>query len=1642
MAETHPDSTRPSNNPESRWSALAVPFWEALEAAQIPKPVLALLLSGLRDQWRADCYAKLRQADQEQDFVELSKVFVDLAGIESEDGELYREGPPAGGFGILKRLALEEWRNTEPLDCQTTAGRTPTVVLLGGPGQGKSTLGQFLFLIHAGIILRTARDPDLLDNADRERIDRVIEVLPQSGLELPVRLRLPIRLELSTLVGALSPAGTKEASPSALLGAVGQTWAIPMPSAEELRSCCRAVPWVLILDGLDEVPSEAGRAALRRALAGFGEELKGTDGVVLGSSRPQSYDRTFFSEGVEWQLLPFTVEGAKQYGYGLAEAWRGKEPLARQRLCARIDDVLQDPTTAAMMRTPLQVAIMALLVERKGKAPALRWTLFQEYYNIIHNREISRGGPFAELLRDYAPHLRQIHAHAALCLQTLAEEGEGSSAQLPAAALRTIIEQVLSRNGMPEEEASRVACDLLDAAEQRLVFLVRRQSDSFSFELRSIQEFFAAYALTTGRDEAVLARLRHLGPVDAWRNVYLFAVSRQFDGDTDVEVRRERVTGVCSWLDSESGDPLCSVTRSGARLATGILADANCGPHAAERAELMRLSLRLLDLAPCRQQVELALLLGSHCGEAGKSALRQGIATRLDSSGSASGEETLGAWVALFTAAAVEPESFGDLACKHWENLSDEDKVGLCGAATLARAPADWLLHRAWLEPSWLSYSQFVAFDRLRLKEELRGRLESDIEHFLPLRYLGNPLRIHRFALLLDDTVELVGSWPSIERGWGTLAATAATLREWNPTHPSWAAFRACLHFSEAPSAVSLATALRELARLPESALAFPVIDRLWPLATCVRGSADFPLETLAARVERGELGDWQDWLAIEDGWMAIEDYGIERLSLSREQLEAFARSSDPLRAILIDRTFPPLPRHVRNECLLPNRKTQGLELLAWTAKLASDASTSLGVQNASLLGMSTLSALADLDSRTSSQLSWQRMRGLFDGHVGRFPFDVLCAFTLNGVLWSDQSFDPVAEAVVRADALTFFVPPESPILEPVLARVLERIQKRPTSQNARFFAKVMGVLQCGDAQIPPQKLPDIPDADPEAKWLIRAFGGLEPSEIESWRADLVSATSEAALTRVFDVFELVGTPREPLERLTAALLSSQLCNVEVGSYLTTRAIQRLETRPSRLSDSTFWNQLALPQPHPSKLPKPPSPQDTVSSEESVSVITSLVIQNLRIHESLTIERSPEHQDQGQWFVLLGENGTGKTTLLRALAMALGSPGDAAAIPSHLAPGARLVRTGAAEGSCRITLADGKRFEARVSRSDDGEESIVSHPRENGRPWVVAYGCRRGSAFGSGNPDQASVVFANIANLFDNPPGLINADAWLKELQRKSLDKPDFYKAIYDSARKALGRLLLEVRDIVVELDDVWVTFNDDSRRPLAGLSDGYLTTAGWGADLMARWIERQIRKDRPIPENFPEQMCGFVLLDEIDLHLHPRWQERVILDVRKAFPRLSFVVTSHNPVTLFGAQPGEVFVLEEQEGTGGISAKSCDIPPGTRVGELLTGPWFNQKSELDFDTRDRLEKHQRMLLDQVPENDPERVKLEESLRRRLGRFMDDSLERTAARIAAEELKALSPRPTFEQKELARKKIRERLQAERQRTPRDGSERG
>ncbi len=396
-------------------------------------------------------------------------------------------------------------------------------------------------------------------------------------------------------------------------------------------------------------------------------------------------------------------------------------------------------------------------------------------------------------------------------------------------------------------------------------------------------------------------------------------------------------------------------------------------------------------------------------------------------------------------------------------------------------------------------------------------------------------------------------------------------------------------------------------------------------------------------------------------------------------------------------------------------------------------------------------------------------------------------------------------------------------------------------------------------------------------------------------------------------------------------------------------------------------------------------------------VLRELLFEDLRCFEDFKLKFSTRPRKTGQWVLLLGDNGAGKSTLLRGIALAvMGSRRAEALIQFH--DGQSLVRHESTRAAVTVkTQTHGTGYfqtslePSRASTRDPG----LAIP-------VFAYGCGRGSALGGPERSVEFTPLEAVRTLFSTDARLVHAETWLRRLELRALKSSGGEgESFRDAVHATLVKLLPGVERLEVDADNVVLRGEAIGRSSLEALSDGYGSTFGWVLDLIARWSEHGRKAERPLDGDFTKELTGLVLIDELDLHLHPSWQLRVVSDLRRTFPLLSFVATTHNPMTLRGAEDGEIHVLRKSA-EGDVEAQRVDLRPGLRADEILTGTWFGLSSTLDADTIALLERYQQMLRQDVAAHDEERREIERELQRRLASFGVTREDRLARELVAD----------------------------------------
>jgi hypothetical protein len=441
-----------------------------------------------------------------------------------------------------------------------------------------------------------------------------------------------------------------------------------------------------------------------------------------------------------------------------------------------------------------------------------------------------------------------------------------------------------------------------------------------------------------------------------------------------------------------------------------------------------------------------------------------------------------------------------------------------------------------------------------------------------------------------------------------------------------------------------------------------------------------------------------------------------------------------------------------------------------------------------------------------------------------------------------------------------------------------------------------------------------------------------------------------------------------------------------------------------------------------------PQPQPSTALREGLNHIRHIHVENLRCFDTLTIKDIPVDEEHGQCLMLLGANGTGKTTLLRAIAAALlDQQAAGTGIDAMTAP-LLLLRNSSLPGKIEITLGEdvfGVQFVPEAGRL---KVRPLGKP-PTARPWVVGYGCFRGSLLG-GNA-HAMAPAGDTATLWGEGMGLWPSIQALDELQQRAKEGDSHSKNLMAGATHALTEVLHDIDEVTVESERLAIGGKGvGGKHSALALSDGYLGTMGWVLDMIFRWSSRQQALGKPIKVNFLAEMEGVAIVDDIDLHMHPSWQRKLLKRLQSTFPRMTFVGTTHNPQTILGVRkPEKIQVLRRSfEDPAQIEARAMEVPVGRRADQVLTGGWFGLDSTLDDETLALMDEHQRLLLQPV-RDEAELTRLQEEIGSRIYRFIDTSREAYVYGIVTEILREQLPKLQPEEREKARQQLKEMVKA-------------
>lgn len=339
--------------------------------------------------------------------------------------------------------------------------------------------------------------------------------------------------------------------------------------------------------------------------------------------------------------------------------------------------------------------------------------------------------------------------------------------------------------------------------------------------------------------------------------------------------------------------------------------------------------------------------------------------------------------------------------------------------------------------------------------------------------------------------------------------------------------------------------------------------------------------------------------------------------------------------------------------------------------------------------------------------------------------------------------------------------------------------------------------------------------------------------------------------------------------------------------------------------------------------------------------IKSIELKNFKSIDELKIEvlSNNDQEKRESWLLLLGDNGIGKSSILQGIALTLAGKNQLKKLDLQVND---YLKRGKQSGFVRIySYEHDKPIELHFNKKG------FTTTLEEAPTFIMAYGSTRLMPKGTIKPDSNKEPYLNIRNLFDYSVALEDPIKWLCEIQESEFQDriaPAFYDILALSGKDKLhrdkGTINIRHYGNDHELDDN---------------SDGYKTIVALVADMM-----QTLAVDNASFHNSQ----GIVLIDEIGNHLHPRWRLKIVSALRKAFPKLQFIVTTHEPLCLRGLTHGEVMVLvrDENKNVRALDSKLLPDHSKMRIEQLLTSDLFGLINVVDEETEKTYEEYYKLL--------------------------------------------------------------------------------
>jgi len=334
--------------------------------------------------------------------------------------------------------------------------------------------------------------------------------------------------------------------------------------------------------------------------------------------------------------------------------------------------------------------------------------------------------------------------------------------------------------------------------------------------------------------------------------------------------------------------------------------------------------------------------------------------------------------------------------------------------------------------------------------------------------------------------------------------------------------------------------------------------------------------------------------------------------------------------------------------------------------------------------------------------------------------------------------------------------------------------------------------------------------------------------------------------------------------------------------------------------------------------------------------IEYIEIENFKSISKLRIDFKEDSTEKKSWLFLLGENGVGKSSILQAIALGLKNNFKKNAISKY-----SLIQKKKQKATIKIKERNSNNI---IETTITGNGEVINQ-KGNFDSYLLGYGSLRLSSSEVNLKSRKNLDKVSYANLFNPILALNDVTSWLKKIYKNN-------NPLFDRVAYAIKNLLPhDYLNNELTIEKGRIAFKNSSVL-FSELSDGFKSTIVLAVDIMMKLTSANSDFDK---------VSGIVIIDELGNQLHPRWQMRIVSQFRLVFPNLSFIISTHHPLCLRGAEEKEIVLLKNVNSEV-VAINELPDPSYLRVDQILASEFFGLNSLIDPELEAKFNRYYELL--------------------------------------------------------------------------------